>query len=177
MKKYFYIFNYLEWAGLIIICLLYRHLLSLSDDGFVKAAQTFIFVMLFLFLIAVRSERELYKYNAYKYRCIYKVNQLTVNDKIYYVPIVEIYTYVGSRYVRIIDNTDYYHLTDTTFNGLKERIKDTGYTIPSDLSICCHKTEEEAYYEMVQCKQYIDGEKRKYSGKIKSKEVNVKFKK
>ena len=40
----------------------------------------------------------------------------------------------------------------------------------------CYKTEEDALYEITNCKKYIDAQKKKYSRKIVSNEVTVEFK-
>ena len=64
-----------------------------------------------------------------------------------------------------------------SFSELKSKIADNGFDIPLEYSQFCYKTEEDAYYEIVQCKKYIDNKKMKYSRKIVSDEVTIEFKK
>ena len=116
MKNIIYFFNYYEWIAVILDCWLFTYLTGqVNGEEFLVFWISLICVILFLFIIAARFEREFYGCNAYKYKCVYKVNQLTIDKKIYYVPTIVVYTHVGSRYIRLINNTNNSHLSDSSF--------------------------------------------------------------
>ena len=100
-----------------------------------------------------------------------------IDDQLYYVPVIVVYTWLGSRYIRVIDNSKDTHISNMSFFGLKSKIADNGFDIPCDCRQYCYIKEEDACYEIVQCKKYIDNKKMKYSRKIISNEVTIEFKK
>ena len=178
IKNIFYFFNYFEWLCVILVCILFKFLLYLADgSGFLIAMQALICILLSAFILAMKFERTLYTCDAYRHKCVYKTYQFMIDDQLYYVPVIVVYTWLGSRYIKLIDNGEIDHLSNMSFSELKSKIADNGFDIPLEYSQFCYKTEEEAYYEIVQCKKYIDNKKMKYSRKIVSDEVTIEFKK
>ena len=178
IKNIFYFFNYFEWLCVILICILFKFLLYLADgSGFLITMQVLICILLSVFILAMKSERTLYTCDAYRHKCVYKTYQFMIDDQLYYVPVIVVYTWLGSRYIRVIDNSKDTHISNMSFFGLKSKIADNGFDIPSDCKQYCYIKEEDACYEIVQCKKYIDNKKMKYSRKIISNEVTIEFKK
>lgn len=173
MKNIFYFFNYFEWIVIICTCGIFY---IPHDDSFQTVFLWLTWFFITSLIVMSRFDREFYTYNAYKYKCVYKTHQIIIDENVYYVPIVDVYTHVGSRYIRLIDNEKTTHVSDISLFHFKSRIAQNGYEIPDGYMQYCYKTEEDALYEITNCKKYIDAQKRKYSRKIVSNEVTVEFK-
>ena len=177
MKNIFYFFNYIEWCCIILSCFLLKYLIGISNgDSFLVCCSIFFFIIICFLILAMSTERQFYTHNAYKYKCVYKTHQIIIGENIYYVPIVEVYTHVGSRYIRLINNEDEDHISSISLFHFKSRIAENGFEIPDEYKTFCYNTEEAAYYEIANCKKYIDKQKMKYSRKMVSNEVTVEFK-
>lgn len=177
--KIIHLFNYIEWSFIIVITMLYIYFFEWPFC----ILMTFLYILLVGFICEEHYLSDRHDDNhLYKYKCNYRILDITVDNKTYYFPIISILTKLGTFGEYVIEeridraNDRVHYLTDLTPYNIKRSVKKDYNNIKDYFKNgYCYNTQEQASYVISQCEQYINNQK-KITNNIKSGNLNISFK-
>lgn len=184
IKRYIHSFNYIEWPIVILLTIIIIYLLLSTNTNNIMFLFNIMFFLFYIIiipiLIKIHNLRFITSNNLYKYKCNYRILDITIDNNTYYFPIISVLTKFGDFFEIVIkerynnDNTAYY-LTDINITDINESIKDDYNNIKKYFKGgFCYDSQEKASYVISQCEQYINKQKEIRSN-IKNGNVDITF--
>ena len=179
LQKIFYRLGYYEW--LAIITLVTLEILAILFGGFdasMLSSLMCIFIIPFIFLHH-SSARSFDSDKLFKYKIKYRVVNVDINGKTYYIPVAQFISKYGYLYDFIIDyNHCSVSLDDYYLNYRLEQLKkDTVKEIDSyRKGHLWHENEEDALFAIKQYKEKVESELAKRNS-VNFSSTSVNFKK
>ena len=168
MKKFFDKFNYLDFIS-IAIWITFTVVIGIHAElpiTTVLIITAILIPFMFLFELMMKSSFKFTFYNAivdelYKYKKVYKIQSITLNNKLYYMAILSGQTKMREKFEYVILNGEGRKCLSTLYPDNPDKIKKNllleGYTRTSNRYLS--DTEEEARQRIKNCKAFVQKQK------------------